>query len=209
MNHMILYSPEEAFFYSECTMVRGKMMLQQAQPIDFKNNEAFSFERLKCTKYERRTNCFYVVANKLDSKLGVYLFKMKEHDPFSYEFLINWDSKLEISDCVIETFFNEGKSRFEMVLCYKSMYINTMNIIVLNLSKCNCLMLMRHESFQMWESKLFGFLIDTNTDFMTLSYQGIHIVETCDVDKTVIKDTKGDNRVVEATKGYDFLKLTK
>jgi hypothetical protein len=95
---------------------------------------------------------------------------MKEDDPSNFKYLMSWGQSLEVSDVSIEIYRNEKRNRNEMIFCHKSMNINTVNVFMLDLSKEKCPILTRHESFQMWESKIYGFLIHNNTDFMTLSY---------------------------------------
>ena len=41
---------------------------------------------------------FYILANKLNDKLGYYILKINQQDPFKYCFLINWSRKLDIND---------------------------------------------------------------------------------------------------------------
>jgi len=61
----------------------------------------------------------------------------------------------------------------------------------------------------MWESKIYGFKVHNNTDFFTLSYQGIHVMDTCSEDEEVITDTRNEVRMLQPPKAFDFLKLTK
>ena len=87
---------------------------------------------------------FYLIANKRDNKLGFYLLKIREFEPFGKNgrlnspgdkeemFMINWQNKLDIGDVNIEVRqdcqWNEYEKRDivqrELVVCYKSIYIN-------------------------------------------------------------------------------------
>ena len=57
-----------------------------------------------------------------------------------------------------------------LVVSYKCVGINTFNVFVIDIN--TKLIKYRHEGFQLWESPVQGFLLDSN-DFLTLSKDGI------------------------------------
>ena len=56
----------------------------------------------------------------------------------------------------------------------------------------------RHESFQLWESEIIGFLTNRNLDFVTLNRDGISIIALGQVDKRVINDSEGQERMLHS-----------
>ena len=64
-----------------------------------------------------------------------------------------------------------------MIVSYKTIYINTFTILVLDITlETTKTLLFRHESFQLWESEVFGILLESNRDFITVNKDGIHVV---------------------------------
>ena len=76
---------------------------------------------------------------------------------------------------------NQKENYKELIVSYKTIYINTYNISIIDLSNTGFnndiqRLVFRHESFQLWESKIKGFLLNQNKDFITLSREGIHVI---------------------------------
>ena len=59
----------------------------------------------------------------------------------------------------------------ELILSYKSIFINTYDIIVLKLSDGS--IVFRHESFHLWEQPIKGINV-TNNQFLTISQDGVY-----------------------------------
>lgn len=94
---------------------------------------------------------FFVLANKRDSKLGYYLFTVNQADPEGMganspkpksgdKYLINWNNKLDIGNCsmhIMKEKFEKEDGTIEdseyVVVCYKSIGINTFNVFVIDL----------------------------------------------------------------------------
>lgn len=65
----------------------------------------------------------------------------------------------------------------ELVISYKTIYINTYNVMVMDISvDGDQSILFRHESFQLWESESSGLLLDKNKDFITLNKNGMQVL---------------------------------
>ena len=114
---------------------------------------------------------FYVFANKKDNKLGYYLFQINIKDPRKPKYLINWKDKLDIADCDLQLMEEDGQK--SMVISFKSIGINTFNVVVIDLLKNS--FRFWHESYQLWESPVKGFLMASN-EFLTLSKDGMAII---------------------------------
>lgn len=124
-----------------------------------------------------------MLANKKENRLGYYLFTVKIDDPkalktvnnksadghSSAEYLIRWENKLEIANCeiqMLEDHDEDGTPISNVVVSYKCIGINTFNVFVFCLK--TRLIKFWHESFQLWESPVEGFLLPTN-DFLIIS----------------------------------------
>lgn len=68
-------------------------------------------------------------------------------------------------------------------------------------------MIFRHESFQLWEQKISGLLLDHNKDFLIIGQKGLSMMALGDHDKRVLKDDMGDDIVVHSLDAYNFLKV--
>lgn len=78
----------------------------------------------------------------------------------------------------------------QMVVSYKMIGINTYNVFVFDLldSEMN-LIKYWHESYQLWESQVKGFLLSTN-DFLILSKDGMNIISLGELNKKkIIEDS--------------------
>ena len=96
---------------------------------------------------------FYILANKLEGLLGFFVFTIKEKDPHQSKFYIKYKNKLDIGDTDINVLRDPDNRVKELVISYKSIYINTYNVIVLDISDSNGgnlgqnSVVFRHESF--------------------------------------------------------------
>jgi hypothetical protein len=93
---------------------------------------------------------FYILSNKYEEKLGFFVLKVNEQDPYNSKFLIKWKNKLDIGDASIYVLRNEtGKENIkEIIISYKTIFINTYNIVVMDItSESTQNMIFRHESF--------------------------------------------------------------
>jgi hypothetical protein len=96
---------------------------------------------------------FYLIANKRLDKLGFYLLKICAMEPFGPNnnkntpqdkermFMINWENKLDIGDVNIEVREDRNWNEFlkrevvkrELVVGYKSIYINVYSVFVIDI----------------------------------------------------------------------------
>lgn len=89
-------------------------------------------------------------------KLGFFVLKIKEGkpqvNPDEDNFLIKWKNKLDIGDAslhVLRTFDKNGEPLKEIIISYKTIYINTYNVICMDISgkQEKLSLIFRHESF--------------------------------------------------------------
>jgi hypothetical protein len=106
---------------------------------------------------------FYLLSNKYEEKLGFFVLKMHENDPYNSRFLIKWKNKLDIGDSnifVLRSSGHRGQNIKEIIISYKTIFINTYNIVVMDISSvADQNLIFRHESFQLWESEINGILL--------------------------------------------------
>lgn len=89
-----------------------------------------------------------MLANKFQEKLGIFLITFSEHDPSKHNYLLKWKNKLDIADADVCIVRNKKKKFKELVISYKTIFINTYNVCVLDISNMDKKRtLFRHESF--------------------------------------------------------------
>ena len=100
--------------------------------------------------YDYEDQVFYLMANRYHDKLGFFVIVFHEENPDDFHFLINYKNKLDIGDANIMVLRNSQKMYKELILSYKTIYLNTYNITVLDISTAfakNENAVFRHESF--------------------------------------------------------------
>jgi len=89
-----------------------------------------------------------MLANKFDEKLGFFIIKIDEKNPLSSHFLIKLKNKLDIGDTNMFILFNKEKGYKELICSFKTIYLNTFNVVLLDVTiNDEHLMMFRHESF--------------------------------------------------------------
>ena len=74
----------------------------------------------------------------------------------------------------------------ELVLCYKAIYINKFTIMIINIDDSDINesnVVLRHESFHIWESNIRGCFLPSN-DFLILSKNGRTLLKIGNDDKS-------------------------
>jgi hypothetical protein len=117
-----------------------------------------------------------MLCNSFQEKIGLFLIRFDLNDPNIHKFIIKWKNKLDIADADLFIIKTKGSNYRELVVSYKTIYINTYNVKVVDISSTKEATLFRHESFQLWESECMGFLLSKKRDFVTLSKSGLQIL---------------------------------
>jgi hypothetical protein len=119
---------------------------------DFTDN--CNISSIKYIIYDEEEQLYCILANKFQEKLGFFIIKMKELNPNAFKFLIRWKNKLDIGDTYGTVCRNHKKGFKELIISYKTIYINTFNVIVMDITTDDeSTLIFRHESFQLWESE--------------------------------------------------------
>ena len=101
----------------------------------------------KSVAYDSEDKVFYVIVNKYDEKLGVFLIKFDEQNPYNFNFFLKYKNKLDISNAHLTIVRNNDKKFKELVVSYKTIFINTYNVRVIDISSPKPWLLYTHESF--------------------------------------------------------------
>jgi hypothetical protein len=100
-------------------------------------------------------------------------------------------NKLDIGDATVAVNSRSSVSK-ELVIAYKTIYINTFTIIVLDIShESDKNLLFRHESFQLWESDIIGIMLHSNKDFISINKDGMHVVSLASQPRRPLEDASG------------------
>lgn len=127
---------------------------------------------------------FYLLANKLDDKLGYYLLEINTNfkENSVHHFVIKWVNKLNIgnADLDVVTHTDTGEDddtetvRAEIIISFKTIYENTYTVLVLDLASFR--ILYKHDIYQLWESPVKGFLSTYAKDFIVLNKDGMSFI---------------------------------
>lgn len=110
--------------------------------------EVFSISLIREIVYDNDWKQFYVMANKYKGKLGLYVIRFHEDEPDDFEFLLKFKNKLEVSDAHIIVHRCPIKNYKELILSYKSIYVNTYSVAVFDISDPRFFTtVFRHDSF--------------------------------------------------------------
>ena len=117
--------------------------------IEIDLDDKFNIGIIKEIIHDEEDHVFYILANKYDEKLGFFIIRMDEFNPESnFKFLTKYKNKLDIGDCDICVMRSKGSSLKELVVSFKTIYINTYNIIIYDISSDKGQsMVAKHESF--------------------------------------------------------------
>ena len=111
-------------------------------------NDEYQIASIKSVIYDQEEKFYYVLSNKFEEKLGFFVIKVSEKDPSDKRFLIKWKNKLDIGDPNMFILRNYQSKLKELIVSYKTIYINTYNVICMDVSvEDDQLMIFRHESF--------------------------------------------------------------
>jgi len=116
-------------------------------------DEEYQISNIKEIYHDHEERVFYMLANKYQEKLGIFLIVFNEKDPSRHQFILRWKNKLDISDANVFIVRNKKKKFKELVVSFKTIFINVYNVCVMDISNHrNIRTIFRHESFQLWES---------------------------------------------------------
>lgn len=190
------------------------------KPVAIDIDETFEIGAIKEIIYDVEDQLFYICCNKYKGRLGFYVVSFNEKSTDSRTFLLKWKNKLDLGDANVHIMRDPVAKTKEAIFSFKTININTYNLMVMDLSKkagveacCkdseNKTIIFRHESFQLWESKINGILLNRNKEFITLNNEGINILGLGSNSKRPLVDNSGFKRMVHSLESCNHLKLAK
>jgi hypothetical protein len=91
-----------------------------------------------------------------------------------------WKHNLDIDNAsmFISKGNNENKRYRELIIGYKTIFINTYTVVCKDLSDIEneAAVLYKHESFQLWESNASGLLTSFNKDYISFTKDGMNVL---------------------------------
>lgn len=104
---------------------------------------------------------------------------------------------------------NQGETFKELVIGYKTIFINTYNTVVqdMSFSREENSILFRHEAFQLWESECMGLLLEISKEYLHISKRGINILAVGTMEKKKIQDAEGNDKMIHSFDSLSYLKL--
>ena len=180
----------------------------------------YGIQQIEKIKYDDQDNCFYLLANQRNTKLGIYMLQIDEFDPSSYNYMIKWNTKLKLSDANIYIQRNEERGVKELIVSFKQIYVNTKNLIVFDLSENQVSqdyegktqgrnIVIMHESFQLWQKSVETILIDDTNCMIILTQDGISTICLSDYDKRVVVDEQNNQFIMHSLESFNYLKVDK
>ena len=168
----------------------------------------YKISSMKQIVYDLEFQTFYIMANKYRGKLGLFIIKLDEENPDDYKFLLKLKNKLDIGDADIEVHKCHEKHYKELIVSYKTIYMNTYNVTVIDITDPKKFKtIFRHESFQLWESPIKGFLVDSTKDYVTLNSNGLSILALGSTDKRVHTGNGYQEMVTHSLEQLNYLKV--
>ena len=156
-------------------------------------DELYNIGSILCLSFDLEDRAFYFLCNCLESIIGFYLIKFDERRPENYKFICKWKHKLNIGDANMQIMRGQDEKRVykELVISYKTIYINTFNVVISDLSAETNNVLLKHEAFQLWESSVSSILLSVSKDLLSFSKSGINLLALGNVEKRPIVDNLG------------------
>jgi hypothetical protein len=159
----------------------------------------------KCIIYNDEDNQFYVIANRFQSKLGVYVVSVSAEDYSQIRFLFKLDTNLNID--AANLYINLSNGLKELIISFKTIYMNSFSIYILDLKLPGYNTIWRHESVQLWESDCYGMMVSQTNEFMKMNKSGIFLLNVCGQDKRVIKQGVLKTIILHSLESFNYLKI--
>ena len=123
--------------------------LNKKQEFEFSRNVQGSvLDVIREIIYDEEEQQFIILANKFREKLGFFILTIQELDPKKVRFIVKWGNKLDIGDTSMAINRDKSTGVKELVVSFKTIYINTYNVLVMDITVPNVpSMIFRHESF--------------------------------------------------------------
>ena len=161
---------------------------------------------------------FFILANNKRGMIGNFLLKLEQNESSRFpakereerpeHFLLNSCTKLFIGDCdmCIRNGENKRLANKQLLLSYKSIYINAYSVFVLDLQ--TGILIFRHESSCLWESDITSFFVKRSKDYISLSAEGMSVMSLHGTQqKKHVMDDRHKRHLVHSLPSCNYLKL--
>ena len=142
------------------------------------------------------------------------MIRFNEDDPNDYEVIMQLKDNLDICDASVHMLQDKKHDYKELVVCYKTIYINTYDVNVIDLSLCNHKtnsqmphVIFRHKSFYLWESGITGLLLNKNNDFVTISRDGISVLALGSINNRTFLASDKERIMLHSLESLSYLKI--
>ena len=85
--------------------------------------------------------------------------------------------------------------------------MNTYTLQVFDISSSEVTTVFKLETFQLWESKIKGFYLHKNLDYVTINRQGVSVIELGTEHKRCIYDDNGQKQLLHSLESVNYLKI--
>ena len=119
----VVASLEDGLFYNHLT--------EEFVDLD----DLYQIGAIKEIIYDHEDCMIYVLANKFEEKLGVFIVRFSEHDPGNYNFFLKFKNKLDIADADIAVSRCKESNLKELVVSYKTIHSNKYTVQVCDISR--------------------------------------------------------------------------
>ena len=170
-------------------------------------DETFKISSIKEIIYDHEDRMFYLLVNKFQEKLGVFIIRFSEMNPLDYIFFFKFKNKLDIADADIAVLRCQERKIKELIVSYKTIHSNVYTVQVCDISRETPWPLCKHESFQLWESQITAFYIDKNREFVMINRDGISVISLGSNGKRSIRDSFGQEKMIHPLESTNYLKV--
>ena len=133
-------------------------------------------QSIKELEYDSEDKCFYIIGNRFNTKFGVFIAKFDEMNPQDFEFILKMKTGLMIDCADIEIIRDKVNMYKELIITFKTQYLNTFNLQVLDLSTKTPHVIYKIETTQLWESNIRGFSIPKSQDYVFVNSSGLNLI---------------------------------
>lgn len=213
----LVASPEDGFFLDFRSDPNG----EESAFID-----DYHISVIESVTYDEEDMIYYIMCNKFDDKLGLFVLKVDPKNPKGGIFLIKWKNRLDIDDSSIDIMRDEVTGLKELILAFKIIYINVYSVFAVDISVEDTEAIQfRHESFQMFESECTGLMLNNETrDFVHCNNTGMYVMsfmtnkhdsqqtngkksDNVLIDKRRLVDDRGSLKMLHSIESCNFLRL--
>ena len=110
------------------------LYLDLDRSLEYELDKEYNMSQFKTIMFDSDDNQIYLIANVCNDKLGFFVIKISSKNIKDHMYLIKWKKKLDIGDAKICILNDRKKKLKEIIISYKTIYINVYNILVLDLN---------------------------------------------------------------------------